>query len=84
MKNTDNFHNTKEAIMCYHQINIFHRQQDEWDTKEDTGKSLKNSLYVQPKNTSQAEVTLNSENQAHNLSYHGVTLVWQAGSQAIS
>ena len=23
-------------------------QQDEWDTKEDTGKYMKNALYVQP------------------------------------
>ena len=48
---------------------------DEWDTKEDTGKSMKNALYV-PKGTSRAEVTSNSEkNQARSLSNYQVTLV---------
>ena len=28
------------------QINAFHCQQDEWNTKEDTGKSLKNALHL--------------------------------------
>ena len=36
----------REAIMRYYQINTFCCQQDEWDTKEDTGKSMKNALYV--------------------------------------
>jgi len=38
--------------------------EDEWDTKEGPGKSMKNALYVQrhgKRYTSQAEVTLNSE-----------------------
>ena len=36
---------------------------DEWDTKEDTGKSMKNALYVlrYVKGTSRAEATSNSE-----------------------
>ena len=41
MKNTDLFHYTKEAITCNHQMNI-----NEWNTKEGTGKSLKNALDV--------------------------------------
>ena len=36
----------KEAIMCYRQIDTFTVSKDEWDTKEDTGKSMKNVLYV--------------------------------------
>jgi len=28
---------------------------DEWDIKEDTGKSMKNALYAMPKGTSRAE-----------------------------
>ena len=40
----------KEAIMCNHQINAFHCQQDiskdKWNTKENTGKSLKNVLHI--------------------------------------
>ena len=43
MKNTDYFRYEGEAIMCYHQITV---SKDEWDTKEDTGKSMKNALYV--------------------------------------
>jgi len=46
MKNMDNFHYAKEAIMCNHQINVFHVSKDEWNTKEDTGKSLENALDV--------------------------------------
>jgi len=32
--------------MCYHQIETFAVSKDEWNTKEDTGKSMKNALYV--------------------------------------
>jgi len=35
MKNMDDFHYAKEAIMRNHQINAFHSK-DEWNTKEDT------------------------------------------------
>jgi len=36
---------------------------DEWDTKEDPGKSMKNALYLQrhSKSTSKAEATSNSK-----------------------
>ena len=38
---------------------------DEWDTKEDNGKSMRNALYAlwygMPKDTSWAEATSNSE-----------------------
>ena len=46
----------REAITCYCQIDI-------WDTKEDTGKSMKNALYVlqYAKSTSWVEATLNNE-----------------------
>jgi len=48
---------------------------DEWNTKEDTGKSIKNAMCV-PKGTSQVEVISNSEkNQAHSLSHCRVMLV---------
>ena len=39
----------REAIMCYHQIDTFAVSKDEWDTKEDTGKSMKNVLYISRK-----------------------------------
>jgi len=43
------FHIThaKEAITCNQQIStLFTVSEDEWNTKEDTGKSLKNALHV--------------------------------------
>ena len=43
MKNMDDFRYAKEAITCNHQINV---SKDEWSTKEDTGKSLKNALDI--------------------------------------
>ena len=45
MKNEDDFHYTKEAITCNHQT-AFTISKDEWNTKEDTGKSMKNALDV--------------------------------------
>ena len=36
----------KGAITCYRQIYTFAISKDEWDTKEDTGKSMKNALYI--------------------------------------
>jgi len=41
MKNTG-----VDVTTCYHNIDTFHCQQDEWDTKEDSGKSMKNALYI--------------------------------------
>ena len=41
---------------------LFTVSKNEWNTKEDTGKSLKNTLHVRmPKGISWAEVTSNSE-----------------------
>jgi len=39
MKNTDDFH-YKRKLSCVA------ASKDEWDTKEDTGKSIKNTLYT--------------------------------------
>ena len=36
----------REPITCYRQVDTFIVSKDEWDTKEDTGKSMKNALYV--------------------------------------
>ena len=46
MKNMDDFCFKGKAITCYHQSTPFVVSKDEWDTKEDTGKSMKNALYV--------------------------------------
>jgi len=56
---------------------------DEWHTKEDTGKSVKNALCI-PKGTSQAEVTLNKKiKPAHSLSHCRVGIS-QSVSQSVS
>jgi len=47
-----------KAITCLPQNRHFF---GEWDTKEDTGKSMKNALHVQWYGKRRAEVTLNSE-----------------------
>ena len=58
MKNTDDF-----RYKATTKLMLFTVSKDEWNAKEDTGKSLKNALDVlrYVKNTSQAEATLNSE-----------------------
>ena len=52
----------REAIICYRQLGTF-RSKDEWDTKEDTGKLMKNTLYIcsMPKGTCWAEKMSNSK-----------------------
>ena len=83
-KNIDNFCYTKEAIMCYlksAKINTFRCQKNKWDTKENTGNSMKNTLYVlwyAEKHLSGCTVTLNSvKNQAHGLNCYRVIFVWR-------
>ena len=57
-------------MLCYHESILLTVSKDEWDTKEDTGKSMKQALYVLRYAT---EATSNSKkNQAHSLR---VTLV---------
>ena len=63
MKNTDDFHYTKEAITCYHQINA------EWNTKEETGESLKNALYTLQYAKRHPEAMPNSAMQVCTLSH---------------
>jgi len=46
-KNTDDFHYTKETTICNTKIDTFTVIKDEWNTKEDSGKSIKNAFYVQ-------------------------------------
>ena len=45
MENVHDFCNVKEAITCYHH-SLFAVSKDKWNTKEGTGKSMKNTLYV--------------------------------------
>ena len=54
MKNTDDFCNEGKPSRATAKSTLFAVSKDEWDTKEDTGKSMK-------KGTSRVEATLNSE-----------------------
>ena len=46
MKNTDNFHFEGKPSRATAKLTPFPVSKGEWDTKEDTGKSMKNALYV--------------------------------------
>ena len=46
MKNTDDFHYEGKPSRATTISTLFAVSKDEWDTKEDTGKSMKNTLYV--------------------------------------
>ena len=60
MKNTDDFHFEGKPLHACTKSTPFPVSKDEWDTKEDTGKS--HCMYCgMPKGTCRAEATLNSE-----------------------
>ena len=46
MKNTDDFHYEGKPSRATAKSTLSAVSKDEWDTKEDTGKSIKNALYV--------------------------------------
>ena len=46
MKNTDDFRLEGKPSRAHAKSTSFPVSKDEWDTKEDTGKSMKNALYV--------------------------------------
>ena len=46
MKNTNDFHYEGKPSRAIAKSTLFAVSNDEWDTKEDTGKSMKNALYV--------------------------------------
>ena len=47
-------------FFCITKLMLFTVSKDEWNTKEDSGKSLKNALHI-PKGTTRAEATSNNE-----------------------
>ena len=55
----DNFHYEGKPSHATAKSTPFAVSKDEWDTKEDTGKSMKNALCM-PKGTCTAKATLNS------------------------
>ena len=71
MKNTGSFHYEGKPSCATAKSTLFAVSKDEWDTKEDTGKSMKNALYIlcsMPKGTSRTKAT--SKNQAHSLIHY--------------
>jgi len=46
MKNTDDFCHAKKPSHATIKSTLFAVSKDEWNTKEDTGKSMKNALYI--------------------------------------
>jgi len=77
MKITDNYLKPSHA---YHKMIPFIVSEVEWDTKEGPSKSIKNVLYVlqcAKKEHLEAKWRWTVKNQAHNLSYYQVTLVWR-------
>ena len=59
-------------------LTLFTVSKDEWDTKEDTGKSMKNALYVlryAKRHLSERSDIKQRKNQARSLSRYRVVLV---------
>ena len=63
MKNTDDFCYEGKPLRAITKSTLFAVNKDEWDTKEDTGKSMKSALYIlhYTKRHLSAEATSNSE-----------------------
>ena len=64
MNNMDDFRYKGKPSCATSKSTLFAVSKDEWDTKEDTGKSMKNTLYTycgMPKGTCRAKATSNSE-----------------------
>ena len=77
MKNTDEGKPSRAITKSI----LFTVSKDEWDTKEDTGKSVKNALYV-PKGTSRAEAMSSNEKlKPVALAVIELHLISQSGSQ---
>jgi len=47
MKITKNFHCERKLSCAITKSTVFAVSKDEWDTKKDFGKSLKNALYIE-------------------------------------
>ena len=88
MKNTDEIHYEGKPSRCTAKSTLFVVSKDEWDTKEDTGKSMKKVLYVLRYVKRHLLAQSNVEqwnNQARSLSRYQVTFVWrhQSVSQSV-
>ena len=85
MKSMDDFSLRKGSHHVQPQLTLVTVSKDEWNTKEDTGKSLKNALhllrYAKRYLSGWSDVE-QWKNQARSLSCYQVTLVWR--HQAVS
>ena len=87
MKNTDDFCYKGNPSHATTKSALFAVSKDEWDTKEDTGKSMKNALYVlqyAKRHLSGRSDVKQWKDQARSLSRYRVTLVWRHISQSVS
>ena len=78
MKNTDDFRYEGKPSRAITKSTLFSVSKDDWDTKEDTGKSMKNALYVlqyAKRHLSGRRSVKQSKNQARSLNRYRVTLV---------
>jgi len=69
-----------ETMMCLPQNQHFMVSKNEWDKKQDTGKSMKNALHAQQYGKTHPSSWSNvkqQKNQAHSLSHCQVMLVWR-------
>jgi len=78
MNTTANFHYEWKPSCACHQIDIFRcEERYEWDTKKDTGKPMKNALYVKrygKRHLSGWSDVVQQKNKAHSPS---LTLEWR-------
>ena len=79
----------KPSARATTKLTLFTVSKDEWNTKEDTGKPLKNALHVQryaKRHLSGWSDVEQWKNQASSLRRYRVRLVWrhQSGSQSVS
>ena len=76
MKNTDDFRFEGNPSHVIAKLTPFPVSKDEWDTKKDTGKSMKNALHVcsMPKGTCRAKATGNLKFRSNLLKVFRVDL----------
>ena len=87
MKNTDDFRFEGKSSCACAKSTPFPVSKDEWDTKEDTGKSMKNALYVlqyAKRHLSGQSDVEQWKNQTCSLNHYRVTLVWRHQSVSYS
>ena len=86
-KNMDDFCHKGKPSHATTKSTPFAVSQEEWDTKQDTGKSMKNALYVlwyAKRHLSGWSDVKQWKNQARSLCHYRVTLIWRHQSDSVS